>query len=140
MIVLDAYGNRHELPDTWDQDFEITLSWLKNWDNARMGTGEKIGRKKKQKTETAWQLLSLGVRPSLPCTICLIRVSRGEMDDDNVPGALKYVRDEIARWMGLDKDRVPGLKWRYGQEKTKRVGFTGVRICIIEHDEQELIA
>lgn len=52
----------------------------------------------------------------LPATIRLVRVSPRLLDDDNLRGALKSVRDGIADRLGVD-DRDPRITWDYGQEK-----------------------
>lgn len=53
-------------------------------------------------------------RPSLPVQVLLTRVSPGRrrLDDDNLRGSLKAVRDEIARWLGVD-DADPRVRWSY---------------------------
>lgn len=57
-------------------------------------------------------------RPAFPCIIRLIRIAPRELDDDNLAGGFKSVRDGIADWLGID-DRDPRVKWRYGQTKGK---------------------
>lgn len=132
MIVRDALGYEHELPDAFDQDFEIELPFLSPWGNARMHWRVEAKLKSEQKQLTMLQLRTLGVRPSLPCTIILTRVSRGELDVQNVASCMKYVIDTIADWMGLDNDRELGKHIRFGQEKTKRKGYKAVRVTIIK--------
>lgn len=48
----------------------------------------------------------------------LTRVSPRELDDDNVRGALKSVRDAVATWLRVD-DASPLVRWEYAQEKGK---------------------
>jgi hypothetical protein len=69
-------------------------------------------------------------RPN-PITIAITRLAPGELDaDDNLPGALKYVKDEVAAWFGVtDRDR--RLSWRYAQERTAP-GIYKVRIEITD--------
>lgn len=69
-----------------------------------------------------WRLLADGGR----LVVTLTRVSRGELDDDNLRGALKAVRDEVASWLRID-DRDPRVRWAYAQE---RVQSFAVRIRI----------
>lgn len=58
----------------------------------------------------------------------LTRYSFGELDDDNLKGSLKSVRDGVADAFGIaDNDK--RVKWEYAQEKCKR-GAYGVRIQI----------
>ena len=62
----------------------------------------------------------------LPCVVRLTRLSSGTLDDDNLLGALKGVRDGIADRLGI-KDNDPRIEFRYAQEKVKRKDY-GVRI------------
>lgn len=64
----------------------------------------------------------------LPCVVTMTRLSPGTLDDDNLQGACKAVRDGIADKLGID-DRDPRVEWRYAQERCKR-GEYGVRITI----------
>lgn len=133
MIVLDAYGQEHHLEDRFSQDFEIPLRWLRPWGNSRMHWSTESRRKTEQKTAVLRGLTAQGVPPRVPCTVVLHRVThRGQLDDDNVPDAMKYIRDTVCKWMGLPSDRVRGLKFMYGQQRTKRPGYVGVRVTIIE--------
>jgi hypothetical protein len=63
-------------------------------------------------------------RPRPPVTFILTRVSPGQpMDDDNVSGALKAVRDAVAEWIGVD-DGDARVQYAYAREQ----GEWGVRI------------
>ena len=66
-----------------------------------------------------------------PCTITLTRIAPRVLDGDNLQGALKYVRDAVARWLKLD-DADQLLIWAYAQ----RPG--GVRTyAVIIHLEED---
>lgn len=66
---------------------------------------------------TAWMMLrAMHSTPAVPCTVLMTRVAPRPLDDDNLRGALKAVRDGIADWLGVD-DRDPRVKWEYGQRK-----------------------
>lgn len=72
----------------------------------------------------------------LPVCIVLIRISPRKLDDDNLVGALKHVRDTIADILipGLAKGRADGdkrLKFSYSQER----GKTGQYFLKIEIQE-----
>lgn len=54
----------------------------------------------------------------LPCTVTLTRIAPRALDGDNLQGALKAVRDEIAAAIGVD-DGDPGYTWRYAQKRGK---------------------
>lgn len=60
--------------------------------------------------------------PRLPVVVELVRVSPGTLDDDNLRGALKGVRDELARRYGVD-DRDARVDWRYDQRRGPRGRF-----------------
>lgn len=62
-----------------------------------------------------------------PCVVRLIRMSSALADDDNLPGACKAIRDEIAKLCGCgDSPRDP-ITWVYVQEKCKRGQF-GIKV------------
>lgn len=54
----------------------------------------------------------------VPLTVALTRVAPRQLDDDNLRGALKGVRDEVAAMLGVD-DRDPVVTWQYAQRKGK---------------------
>lgn len=62
----------------------------------------------------------------LPSVITITSCRRGKLDDDNLAGACKSVRDEVAKQLGLD-DGDGRLHWRYkqlrGQPWSVRVEF-----------------
>lgn len=62
-----------------------------------------------------------------PCTVTMTRISPRELDDDNLAGALKHVRDGIADALGIN-DRDPRVTWatkqRRGPAKTYLVEVT----------------
>lgn len=53
-------------------------------------------------------------KAELPATVRLTRLSRGRLDDDNLRGALKAVRDGIADAFGVP-DNDPRLRFEYDQ-------------------------
>lgn len=64
--------------------------------------------------------------------VTLTRICRGNgLDDDNLRSALKAVRDEVARWLGLDDGPRSPVRWAYHQESTKSP-LRSVRIEVIE--------
>lgn len=48
--------------------------------------------------------------------VSLTRVSPRELDDDNLAGAMKSIRDAIATWLRID-DGSPLVEWKYKQDK-----------------------
>jgi hypothetical protein len=72
----------------------------------------------------------LGLRPDLPpgpVAVTLTRISGRRMDDDNLAGGFKAVRDAVARWLQVD-DGDPRVAWLYQQEPGK--GTPAVRVLI----------
>ena len=88
--------------------------------NERGSHWPRTNRFKKQRKTVAWALWTTfrGATPVLPRTITLTRYGKGLLDDDNLAGGFKAVRDEIAAWLGVD-DADPRVTWRYAQEKSK---------------------
>jgi hypothetical protein len=84
----------------------------------------------KQSNATRLMLLSTGVKPStiaLPVVVELVRVGKRLLDDDNLPGALKAIRDDVADWLGItDGPTDARASWVYSQE----VGVPCVRLRI----------
>ena len=73
---------------------------------------------------------ALGVRPiDLPLTVRITRISPRGLDDDNLRGALKAVRDGIADYLAID-DRSPLVTWDYAQERgPKRTHLVRIEIA-----------
>jgi hypothetical protein len=58
----------------------------------------------------------------------LTRIGKRRLDDDNLAGAFKAIRDGVADGLGLD-DGDPRIEWRYAQEIGREYG---IRIEISE--------
>jgi hypothetical protein len=65
--------------------------------------------------------------PSLPVVLTLTRIAPRELDDDNLRGALKGVRDGIADYLETN-DRNPGITWEYEQTKPAKPRMYAVRV------------
>jgi hypothetical protein len=55
-------------------------------------------------------------------SVGFVRVGKRLLDSDNLGGALKAVRDEIARQLGIDDGPTTGIAWRYAQSTGREVG------------------
>lgn len=70
----------------------------------------------KEANEVVFDALSLAADPIDPRPGLVVRLTRivgrerEQLDDDNTTGALKHVRDAVARWLGVD-DRDPCVSW-----------------------------
>ncbi len=54
--------------------------------------------------------------PPPPYVITLTRIGPRTLDDDNLAGAFKHVRDGVADWLRID-DGDKRLSWRYEQRR-----------------------
>lgn len=85
--------------------------------NAREDWRVKARRVKKEREAVAWVLRSQP-RPAIPCSVVLTRVAPSSgVDDDNLVGALKAVRDEIAKWLGVDDRKSLTVRYLYAQKR-----------------------
>ena len=57
-------------------------------------------------------------RELLPCVVTITRIAPRSLDDDNLVGSAKHVRDGVADALGID-DRSPLVQWRYAQRRGK---------------------
>jgi hypothetical protein len=64
-----------------------------------------------------------------PITIGLERIAPRKLDDDNLAGGFKAVRDGVADWLGID-DGSDRLRWTYGQRKG-RAGQYAAQVVVI---------
>jgi hypothetical protein len=86
-----------------------------NESNLREHWSKKAERAKSQRQQVKLYLLSRP-RPMLPCTVKLTRLSPMKLDTDGLARSQKAVRDEIARWIGVDDSPDSGVTWLYDQE------------------------
>ncbi len=61
--------------------------------------------------------------------VLIKRIAPRALDDDNLPGSCKHVRDGIADALNLPNDRDPRVVWLYGQRRGKPKEY-GVEISI----------
>lgn len=83
-------------------------------------------RAKRVKNERLMAYLMMP-KVEVPCTILLTRCGPRKMDDDNLRGACKAVRDGISEKLGID-DGSDAVRWEYAQEKSK---VYGVRVEVL---------
>lgn len=88
--------------------------------NVREHWRARAARVRKERETTAW-ILAGKKPPELPCTVSLTRVgpSNGLDEGDNLNSAFKGVRDQIAKWIGID-DRSKLVTWHYAQRREKK--------------------
>lgn len=85
--------------------------------NARVHWTRRAARAKKERTIVAVALRQRFdvLRPPTTCT--LIRIAPRMLDDDNLAGAFKSIRDEVAAFFGVDDGPKGPIAWRYEQRK-----------------------
>jgi hypothetical protein len=88
----------------------------------------------------------------LPCVIRMVRLSSRLLDDDSIPTAFKWIRDELAACIFPNKvviyktkngkvkenkgfaDSDQRITWEYSQEKSKIQGIR-IEISFLSHDK-----
>ena len=80
--------------------------------------------KKKQKAATKFCMYGANI-PLPPLLVTITRIGPRKLDDDNLASACKYVRDQIAKVIGVD-DGSDLYTWKYQQ----RIGTYGVDVEI----------
>ena len=98
--------------------------------NMREHWSDRYRRSRAQKRTVGGVLAVEGVLhtpPPPPVVVTLTRMGGRRLDDDNLRGALKYVRDALAEWLGVD-DRDPRVAWRYDQLAVMDAEGVGVRV------------
>lgn len=73
-------------------------------------------RVKAERERVGWELRRLAEKPPVPCVVTLTRIAPSNgLDDDNLCGSLKGVRDAVADWLGVnDRDRAT-VRYQYEQ-------------------------
>ena len=77
-------------------------------------------RKQEQQRVTSMCLtpyLSAEMRGAAAWRVKLTRVGRGQLDDDNLAGSFKHVRDRVALALGVDDGNRARIRFRYRQRK-----------------------
>lgn len=111
--------------DQTTRAIEIKLK-LVNENNDHSHWRNRQRRARAQHHQVALHLAASGMKtPELPCLVTITRLSRGTLDDDGAVSSAKFVRDAVARWIGVD-DKLRCLV-RYEVRQEKANGF-GLRI------------
>lgn len=64
-----------------------------------------------------------------PSRVVFTRVESRDLDSDNLAGAFKAVRDEVAKCLNFD-DRDKAVTWEYEQRRPEKGEARGIRIVI----------
>ena len=85
--------------------------------NAREHWRARHRRVKSERLNAAWSLAGKS-RPPLPCTVRLTRIAPSNgLDDDNLAGSLKGVRDQVAEWLAVDDKDRERVRYVYAQRR-----------------------
>lgn len=83
--------------------------------NAREHWRARARRVKAERELVSWSLVK-AERPQLPCVVTLTRRAPSNgLDDDNLAGSLKAVRDEVAAWLKVDDRDRKTVRYVYEQ-------------------------
>lgn len=76
------------------------------------------------------------LEPTCPPTTCtLVRIAPRMLDDDNLAGAFKSIRDEVASFFNVDDGPKGPIAWRYEQQRGEPKQYA-VHICLTWEDER----
>lgn len=85
--------------------------------NGREHWSARARRVKSERAMVGWYLRQ-SAKPEPPLVVTLTRVAPSSgLDDDNLAGSLKAVRDEFAQWVGVDDKRRDVVRYEYAQER-----------------------
>jgi hypothetical protein len=104
-------------------------TWSVNGSRGHWSRFHKRAKEQRTATHAAVRSLILGalIRPRLPVVVTLTRLAPRALDDDNLRGSLKALRDGVADAMGVN-DNDPAVTWEYGQDRRSKSYAVRVRI------------
>ena len=114
-----------EMPTSEPRTLRLPLRTYSEANARGLTRGAAIPKTKRVKEHRLYTLYTLadsfGPPPGLPLAVQLTRIAPRALDDDNVPPALKAIRDGVADWLAgayrKGQDRQNGLIWRYAQRR-----------------------
>ncbi len=108
-------------------EFEIPVRTVSE-SNGREHWARKASRARMQRETARLTTRIFCADVDLPVVVQMSRVAPRELDDDNLRGALKAIRDGIADAFGV-KDNDPRIEWQYAQERGSPKSYL-VRVTI----------
>lgn len=85
--------------------------------NVREHWSTRAARVRNERDLTGWMLKRM-TKPEPPLIVTLTRVAPSNgLDDDNLSGALKGVRDAVADWLGVDDKDRETVRYEYAQRR-----------------------
>ena len=110
--------------------FSVPLRAI-SYANTRMhwAAKAKVVSRDKLITKMAW--LEAGApKIPVPGVVMLVRVAPRRLDDDNLRGALKAVRDQIAELAGVNDAKTELVRYEYDQAKDPRPNHYRVDVIV----------
>jgi hypothetical protein len=95
---------------------EIEDMRLKGSQNIREHWRARSSRVKRERQAAHWRMLD-AKRPPLPVAVRLVRVAPRSLDDDNLQGVFKAIRDGVADAYGIDDKDKAKIRFTYDQER-----------------------
>ena len=91
-------------------------------------------RREREYAAMLWAVLRrlAGIQWQYPVSVTFHRVGAKVLDDDNLAGAYKKVRDTVAEWLGIDDGDTAKVSWGYTQEAAKTRALHGTRVTVCE--------
>ena len=84
--------------------------------NAREHHQARARRVRAERAAVGWKLCCIPAPPA-PLIVTMTRIAPSAgLDDDNLVGSMKAIRDEIAKWLGVD-DKCPSVKYVCNQRR-----------------------
>jgi hypothetical protein len=84
--------------------------------NAHTHWRARYKRAREQRDTVQIVLRATAAPPGLPCAVTMTRIAPRALDDDNLVGALKHVRDGVADWLCIN-DRDSRVSWTCAQRR-----------------------
>lgn len=107
----------------------LRLVTLSNGPQFRPYAKAKVSKEHHRVVRQFLDAMSLRCPLAPPLTVTITRIAFGRMDSDNAVAAAKFVRDAIAKWLGIDDRHEELVEYVVRQEKGPR-GQYAVRIEI----------
>jgi len=121
--------------DAWE--FTVPIRTVSE-SNQREHWAARARRAKEQRANTKFHMFQSWlwtVRQFPSWWITLTRIAPRQVDDDNLRGALKAVRDQVTVELELESDADPRLTWHYAQARGKPKEYA-VRVRIERANEK----
>lgn len=80
------------------------------------------GKDNRERLAKYLHCLAIPMGKAVPSVVRFTRIGRKLLDDDNLAGAMKHLRDEVAKYFGVDDGPKGPIRWEYSQREWFAVG------------------